>query len=332
MKAAVLEKPNYIQVQNLEKPIPKANELLIRLKSTGICGSDVHLYLGDRLLPVPTVLGHEGLGWVEAMGSQVTGFQLGQRVVIEPNIPCGTCRFCLQDKGNICPNKQVIGVNSPGCFAEYICLDADFCWKLPDSISDEDAVCIEPLAVAVHALHVSSASPNQQIAIFGLGAIGLLLCQLALTNGYQVWVKDLNEDKQNMAEVMGAGILPKEGLESFLYNQEIVAIFDCVGVAKATNLILETAPRGSEIILVGLANELAQFVPLKIAREGISILPSIIYDHPNDFAETIELIAQNKIHPGKIISERFPLDRIEDAMTLAVSGKATKVILDINNQ
>ncbi|CAM4132065.1 L-iditol 2-dehydrogenase [Cytophagaceae bacterium 50C-KIRBA] len=329
MKAAVLESPKNIQVQDLEKPIPQANELLIRLRSTGICGSDVHLFLGDRLLPVPTVLGHEGLGYVEAVGAYVEGFHKGQRVVIEPNIPCGTCRFCLQGKGNICPNKQVIGVNSPGCFAEYVCLDADFCWKLPDSITDEDAVCIEPLAVAVHALHVSSAPKQAHIAIFGLGAIGLLLCQLSLTKGYQVWVKDLNEEKQVLAEAMGARILPTEGLEAFLYDREIAAIFDCVGVAKATNLILETAPRGSEIILVGLANESAQFVPLKIAREGISILPSIIYDHPNDFAETIELIAQDKIHPGQIISGRFPLNRIGEAMALAVSGKATKVVLDM---
>ncbi|MDF0693661.1 zinc-dependent alcohol dehydrogenase [Aquirufa ecclesiirivi] len=329
MKAAILEKPNYIQVQKLKKPVPQANEILIRLKSTGICGSDVHLFLGDRLLPVPTVLGHEGLGIIEAIGSQVGGFQIGERVVIEPNIPCGSCRFCQQGRGNICPNKQVIGVNSPGCFAEFICLDADFCWKLPDSISDEDAVCIEPLAVAVHALQVSSVSSKGPIAIVGLGAIGLLLCQLALTKGYEVWVKDLNDDKQSLAVDMGAGVLPTEGLESFLYDQEVAAIFDCVGVAKATNLILETAPRGSEVILVGLANEAAQFVPLKIAREGISILPSIIYDHPNDFAETIDLIAKDKIHPGQIISARFPLDRIEEAMALAVSGKATKVVVDM---
>ncbi|CAM3836916.1 zinc-dependent alcohol dehydrogenase [Aquirufa aurantiipilula] len=329
MKAAVLENPQHIQVKNLEKPVPQANEVLIRLTSTGICGSDVHLYLGDRLLPVPTVLGHEGIGFVEAIGAKVSGFQIGQRVVIEPNIPCGTCRFCQRGKGNICPNKQVVGVNSPGCFAEYICLNADFCWKLPDSISDEDAVCIEPLAVALHALHVSTAPPNASIAIFGLGAIGLLLCQLALTKGYRVWVKDLNVEKQALAEARGAGILPLEGLEAFLYEQEIAAIFDCVGVAKATNLILETAPRGSEIILVGLANELAQFVPLKIAREGISILPSIIYDHPQDFAETIELIAQDKIHPGQIISGRYPLDKIEEAMVLAVSGKASKVVVDM---
>lgn len=329
MKAALLESPQQITLQNLEKPIPKANEVLIRLKSTGICGSDVHLFLGDRLLPVPTVLGHEGLGFVEAWGAQVQRFNLGQRVVVEPNIPCGKCRYCQQGKGNICPNKQVIGVNSPGCFAEYICVDAEFCWSLPETISDDDAVCIEPLAVAVHALHCCSAKAPDKIAVFGLGAIGLLLSQLALSKGYQVFVKDLNLDKQALAKSMGAKILPEEELASFLYNQEVAAIFDCVGVAKATSLILETAPRGSEIILVGLANELAQFVPLKIAREGISILPSIIYHHPSDFAETIELIAEDKIHPGQIISGRFPLSQINEAMALAVSGKATKVVVDI---
>lgn len=329
MNAAVLEKPHQLSLKEFDMPIPKSNEVLIRLKSTGICGSDVHLFLGDRSLAVPTILGHEGLGHIEELGTEAHGFSKGERVVIEPNIPCGTCRFCLQGKGNICPNKQVLGVNSPGCFAEYICIDAKFCWKIPDGISDQDAVCIEPLAVAVHALHCCSAKSTEKIAIFGLGAIGLLLCQLALSKGFQVYVKDLNEEKKAMAIAMGAKSLPEESLASFLYDQEVVAIFDCVGVAKATSLILETAPRGSEIILVGLANELAQFVPLKIAREGISILPSIIYDHPSDFAETIDLIARGEIHPGKIISGRFPLNKIGEAMEMAVSGRATKVVVDM---
>ncbi|RXK52405.1 zinc-dependent alcohol dehydrogenase [Aquirufa rosea] len=329
MKAGVLLGPRQLQIQELKKPVPKAHEVLIRLSSTGICGSDVHLFLGDRLLTSPTVLGHEGIGLIEAIGEEVTGFEIGQRIVIEPNIPCGDCRFCRQGRGNICPHKQVIGVNTSGCFAEYICLDANFCWQLPDTISPEDAVCIEPLAVAVHALKCGALEAQEAIAIFGLGAIGMLLCQLALYKGYRVWVKDLNPEKQESAQQMGANILPDESLDSFLYDYEIAGIFDCVGVAKATNQILAAAPRGSKIILVGLANEMAQFVPLKIAREGISILPSIIYDHPADFAETLDLIATNKIQPGKIISERFPLNRIEEAMELAVSGKVTKVVVDI---
>jgi threonine dehydrogenase-like Zn-dependent dehydrogenase len=114
-----------------------------------------------------------------------------------------------------------------------------------------------------------------------------------------------------------------------MLEKDIEAIFDCVGVAKATNLILVTAPRGSEIVLVGLANEACSFVPLRIAREEIAILPSIIYKHPTDFQATIELIQKRVVDPSIIISHRYNLENFEEAITLASSGKATKVIIDI---
>ncbi|MEY4384407.1 MAG: alcohol dehydrogenase [Bacteroidota bacterium] len=330
MIAAVLQGPKNIEVRQCEKPVPKPHEVLIRLQSIGICGSDVHLYLGDRLLPEPNIIGHEGIGIIEQIGEQVTNLQVGQRVALEPNVPCGDCRFCNNGKAKICPNKQVVGVNSAGCFSEYFAFDAAYCWPIPDSISDDDAVCIEPLAVVVHALKCTSAKPGASIAIFGLGAIGLLLTQLAIAKGYKVFAKDLVKDKEDFAVRLGAKLLPSEGLADFLFQNEIETVYDCVGATKATNMILETAPRGSEVILVGLATEPTTFVPIRIAREGISILPSIIYDHPEDFRETIRLIESKTILPSNIISGRYPLENFQEAIELAASGKATKLIIDIN--
>ena len=330
MKAAVLHSPKNIQLQEVEMPALNTGQIRIKLQSVGICGSDVHLYLGHRVLSEPTILGHEGIGWVEEVGEAVEGFEVGQRVLVEPNVACGKCRYCLSGRGNICVNKKVIGVNAPGCFAEYLSLEASHCWKIPSEISDEDAVCVEPLAVAVHALACSRIKAGQKIAVFGLGAIGLLLTQLAISKGFEVFVKDLNKEKEQFAEQIGACILPSnEQLAQFMLENEIEAIFDCVGVAQATNLILETAPRGSEIVLVGLANEPCSFVPLRIAREEIRILPSIIYHHPADFQETINLIKSGQVKPSKIISHRFTLDNFLEAITLASSGNATKVIIDI---
>jgi len=330
MIAAVLHSPQTISLENIEKPKPKPYEVLIQLSSVGICGSDVHLYKGDRLLSKPTILGHEGFGNIIEIGNEVKGFSLGDRVVIEPNVACGICRYCQRGRGNICIHKKVIGVNENGCFAEFIALNADYCWKLPNSISNDDAVCIEPLAVAVHALKCTKAKPKATVSIFGLGAIGLLLTQLCIAKGYQVYVKDLNNEKQALAKQFGALILPPdEQLSDFFIVNEIETVFDCVGVAKATNLILETAPRGAEIVLVGLANEIVSFLPLRIAREEISIIPSIIYNHPNDFAEAIDLIERKILAPSSIISNRFPLEKIKEAVQLAVSGHSTKVIIDI---
>ncbi len=330
MIAAVLNGPKQIEIKHCEKPVPMSHEVLIRIQSIGICGSDVHLYMGDRLLPAPNVIGHEGIGIIEQVGADVQHLHVGQRVAIEPNIPCGNCRFCNNGKAKICPQKQVVGINLAGCFSEYFAFDAEYCWPIPDSVSDDDAVCVEPLAVAVHALKCTSAKPGASIAIFGLGAIGLLLTQLAISKGYRVFAKDLVKEKEDFATRLGAKLLPSEGLADFLFQNEIEAVYDCVGATKATNLILETAPRGSEVILVGLATEATQFVPIRMAREGISILPSIIYDHPEDFRETIRLIESKTILPSNIISGRYPLKQFQEAIELAASGKATKLIIDIN--
>ena len=176
----------------------------MRLKQVGICGSDVHLFLGHRLLSQPTIIGHEGLGVIDSVGVGVVGRAVGERVIIEPNIPCRQCRFCLSGRGSICPNKRTIGLNEPGCFAEYVTLPADYCWAVPDAVSDADAVTVEPMAVAVHALFQSGAKPGDTIAVIGLGSIGLLLTHLALALGYRVFVTERNADKVTLATRLGA--------------------------------------------------------------------------------------------------------------------------------
>jgi L-iditol 2-dehydrogenase len=355
MKAAFLIKPKQLTLKEVKIPEPSAGEVRIKLKMIGVCGSDVHLFLGHRLLEKPTIIGHEGLGYIDKIGKDVKGRIVGERVVIEPNIPCRKCTFCMSGRGNICIHKRVIGVNETGCFTEYICLPSEFCWKVPDSISDNDAVTIEPTAVAVHALLSSKARVGDTIAVIGLGAIGLLLTHLALSFGYKVFVTEINETKLKMATDLGAinigfcmpdvGTLPKsktknpkntEGVsleeQRFTFNKileenEVVAVFECAGSAHAASLATAIAPRGSEIILVGLSEKLATFTPLKIAREGITIVPSIVYDHPFDFKRTIQLIASKTIQPSFIISRFMALSDIQNALEIAVKGEDSKIII-----
>jgi L-iditol 2-dehydrogenase len=334
MKAAFLEKPTQLTLGEVEIPEPQAGEVRIKLKMVGVCGSDVHLFLGHRLLAKPLAIGHEGLGYIDKIGKGVVGRTIGERVVIEPNIPCHKCTFCMSGRGNICMNKRVIGVNEMGCFAEYICLTAAFCWKIPDTISDENAVAIEPTAVAVHALLASKAKIGDTITVIGLGAIGLLLTHLALSLGYKVFVIEINAAKLKMAVDMGAIALNTEGvtheaLNTFLENNEVVALFECAGSAQTASLATAIAPRGSDIVLVGLSEKLATFTPLKIAREGITIIPSIIYDHPFDFKRTIQLIASKTINPSFIISKYMPLTDIQNALELASKGDDSKIIITL---
>ncbi|GAB3881029.1 zinc-dependent alcohol dehydrogenase [Spirosoma agri] len=337
MKAAFLQSPKQIRVQDISLPEPGFGELRIKLKQIGICGSDVHLFLGHRLLEKPTVIGHEGLGYIDQIGPGVVGREVGERVVIEPNIPCGRCRFCYAGKGNICINKRVVGVNEVGCFAEYIVLPAGFCWNVPDAISDDDAVTVEPMAVALHALLASSAKPGDTIAVIGLGAIGLLLTHLALSLGFRVYATEVNVAKSRLAQSLGAVALCPSGTpeeqrtliaQTWLEN-DVCAVFECAGSAATASLATSAAPRGSEIVLVGLSAQAATFTPLKIAREGIQIIPSIVYDHPFDFKRTLQLMSARVIKPGFIISKRMPLDELQLALETAAQGEDSKILITV---
>jgi L-iditol 2-dehydrogenase len=353
MKAAFLNKPKQLKLQEVKIPEPQVGEVRIKLKMVGVCGSDVHLFLGHRLLPRPLTIGHEGLGYIDKIGEGVIGREIGERVVIEPNIPCHTCVYCMSGRGNNCSNKRVIGLNEAGCFAQYITVPAAFCWKIPDTISDTDAVTIEPTAVAVHALIASKAKFGDSIAVIGLGAIGLILTHLALSLGYKVFVTEINENKLKMATDMGAiatifanktksetqnlksteGVSPEEQgdyLNKIFDKNDIVAVFECAGSAFTASLATAAAPRGSNIVLVGLSEKLATFTPLKIAREGITIVPSIIYDHPFDFKRTIQLIEAKIIKPGFIISRYMALNDIQNALEIAAKGDDSKIVITIN--
>lgn len=336
MIGAFLENPKSIAIREVAAPEPKPGEVRVRLHKIGICGSDVHLFLGHRLLPQPVIIGHEGLGVIDKMGDGVASLNIGDRVAIEPNIPCRQCSYCMSGRGNICVNKRVVGLTENGCFAEYITMPQEFCWRIPDAISDDDAVTIEPAAVACHALFSSSSKPGDTIAVIGLGAIGLLITQLALRLGYRVVAIELNENKLRMAAAMGAIPFTStknpdvvSNLSKACTQYHVTALFECAGSEITVSLTTAIAPRGSEIILAGLSEKLATFQPLKIVREGIQIIPSIIYDHPVDFRRTIQLIESKVIQPGKIISGTYKLRQLQEAMEAAATGNETKLIISI---
>jgi L-iditol 2-dehydrogenase len=338
MIGAILNKPNDIEVKEIISPQANYGEIRIKIQKVGICGSDVHFFKGQRLLNEPIVIGHEGFGIIDQIGEGVVGRSIGERVVVEPNIPCTKCKHCKAGKGNICLNKRIIGLNENGCFAEYMCLPEAFAWQIPNSVSDEDAVTIEPMAVVYSALFKSKAQPGDTIAVIGLGAIGLLLTHLALRLGYKVLVTELNTSKLKTATDMGAIAISAEGsfteqsniISKIWLEYDVEAIFECAGSDFTASLATASAPRGSEIVLVGLSEKNATFSPLKIAREGITILPSIIYSHPFDFKRVIQLIEAKIISPGFIISRYEPLANIQQAIDNAAKGNDSKIVIQVS--
>ena len=326
MKSALLLAPEKIEIREIDAPKLSENEVMMQPIRVGICGSDVSFYLGHRTPPyLPFTIGHEFVGRVVEVASGVTKLAVGQRVIVEPNYTCGNCKFCREGRGNICPNKKSMGVSVPGCFAEYTIAPAEFTWPVPDTISDADAATIEPLTVSLHALRSSGAQLGDTVAVLGCGVVGLLLIHVAVAQGVRVLAHDKYAEKLLMAAQLGAKACADDDTAKLWLSENVSTVFECAGATSTVELALSAAPRGSQVILLGLSTSPASFVPLRVVREGIRIEPSLIYDHPADFASSINLVASKILQPSKIVTETIPFDSIGRALQIASTGKSGKI-------
>src|SRR5688572_20258821 len=210
MKALVLTAPEKLELQDVPEPTPSTGEVLIRVSSAGICGSDIHGFLGHspRRRP-PLVLGHEAVGTIAAVHPSVTAFSAGQRVYINPLISCGSCDACRQHRENTCASWRLLGMDRvQGAYAEYVAVPATQLQPIPDSITDRDAVIAEPLANLVHCFRISMDGTPKSIAILGAGTMGNLALQLAKLRGIeQILVADTNTQRLDAAAQLGATVI-----------------------------------------------------------------------------------------------------------------------------
>ena len=330
MKTAWLLRPETVAVHDDPEPRPGPGEVMLRTELAGICGTDVSFYLGHRVVPYPFVLGHEVIGRVAALGDGVTKFMIGQRVLVEPNYPCLSCRLCLSGRGAVCAQKGSPGVNLPGCFSEYFNAPAEFVWLLPDAISGQDAATIEPLAVSLHGFNRSGAKAGDTVAVLGCGVVGLLLIHSAVAAGVRVIAHDRFVNKLEMARSLGAEIPEQNADAAQMWQKEnVTCVFECAGSPATVDLAMKAAPRASRVILLGLSSEPATFSPLRLVREGIEIRTSMIYDHPKDFACVIEKVARGGLRPSCVVTHTYPLESLGRALAHAGTGEAGKIHIKI---
>ncbi len=325
MRAALLVGPEKIVIDEAAEPRLAPGEVMIQPSLAGICGTDISFYMGHRLVPYPFVLGHEVVGRVVAVGND-SRFRVGQRVIVEPNYPCGVCRLCVAGRGAVCAQKRSMGVNIPGCFAQRTAAPAEFVWPLPDSISDQDAATIEPLAVSMHGLLQSGVRAGDTVAVLGCGVVGLLLIHAAAAAGVRAIAHDRIADKLAMARMLGAATAGEIGdVEALWQTQNVSAVFECAGASETVELALKATPRGAQVILLGLASSPVSFVPMRLVREGINLHTSMIYSHPADFKYVIDLVAKGTLHPASIVTHTYALEKIGEALELGSTGGAGKI-------
>jgi len=221
-----------------------------------------------------------------------------------------------------------MGVNVPGCFSEYALAPTEFVWTIPESISDEDAVTIEPLTVSTHGFLLSGLKPGEAAAVLGCGVVGLLMIHAAASAGVRVIAYDRIAEKRKMAEALGAEIVSDPvDIQKIWSDAQVSTVFECAGATATVELALQSTPRGSQVILLGISSSPASFIPMRLVREGIDVRTSMIYDHPADFDYVINMVAKEKLKPSRIVTHSYSFDEIDRALTLAVSGKAGKVLI-----
>jgi len=257
MKAAILYKIKDLRIEEIEKPTISKDEVLINIKSVGICGSDVHYYvhgkIGDQIVKKPHILGHEAAGEIIEIGSNVKNLHKGMRVCIEPSIPCGKCEFCLTGRYNICPNVKFLGTPPiSGAYREFMNYPAKFVYPLPANLSYEDGVLIETLSVGVYATKLAHLTPAQDIAILGCGPIGIVtLKSVLLTAPNRVFITDLIEERLNLVKKYKNVITinakkenPVEKIKKLTNNRGVDTVFESAGS-------LDTIKQTVEIVRIG---------------------------------------------------------------------------------
>jgi L-iditol 2-dehydrogenase len=313
-----------------EQPIPRPGEgeVLVRVHANGICGSDIHFYergvLGPYVVREPYTPGHEACGEIVELGTGVRERQVGQAVAIEPGIPCRKCRFCKIGRYNQCPDVSFLSVPGiDGTFRDYVTIPADFAHPMPTGMTWEQGACIEPVAVAVHAINRARIVAGASVAVLGVGPIGLLVIQAALAVGAgKVLALDCQEMRLALAQALGAlpiHINDEAALEAVLARtdgQGADFVFETAGHSSATALAPEIAATAGVIVQVGWPE--IERVPYKIETILAKELDLRgINRYANAFPAAISLVGRGAIRVEPIITHRFDFEQSPTAFAYA---------------
>jgi L-iditol 2-dehydrogenase len=319
MKALVLKEYNQFSFEDLPEPDVKNGDVLIKIKSCAICGSDIHGMDGStgRRIP-PIVMGHEASGVVVETGSDSNDYKPGDRVTFDSTIYCGHCFFCRRGEINLCENRKVIGVSCAdyhlnGAFAEYITVPARVLYHLPDGISFDQAAMVEPLSIALHAVSRTHIAINSTAAVVGAGMIGLMIVQLLKLAGCgQIAAIDLDQGKLDLARQFGATMTLKAGdadagecIRQITGGRGTDLAFEAVGLTPTVQTAISVLRKGGSLVLVGnLASSVE--IPLQsIVTRQISLSGSCASS--GEYAAGLDLVASGKVDVDTFISAVAPL-------------------------
>jgi 2-desacetyl-2-hydroxyethyl bacteriochlorophyllide A dehydrogenase len=339
MRRAVVS-PGLIDVVESPTPRPLSGEALVHSVVTGVCGSDTHAAHGRHpFIRLPYHPGHEVVGVVAALGPGVDAVEVGQRVTVEPDLPCWDCKQCRRGTENLCENLRFFGCGHPqGGMADYFTIPADRLHVIPDVLDYRAAALIEPMSTPVHAVRLAGDVRDKTVVILGAGTIGLLVLTVVRAHGAKrIVITDPLPAKRARAIRLGAdvaldataGDIAAQARAALGESADVV--FDCVAVTSTVRHAVEIASKGGTVVIVGVpTGDVA--IPLAIVQDHqIRIQGSATY-LPEDYEESIRLLVGGAVNVDDIVTAVVPLAEVADAYALSSGGEHVKVLVCVDEQ
>jgi L-iditol 2-dehydrogenase len=318
--AAVLHAPGDVRIEQRPIPEPGPREVLVEVRAVGVCGSDVHYFehgrIGDHVVRAPLVLGHESSGVVAGVGSGVRRHSVGDRVALEPGVPCGACRECRAGRYNLCPEVRFFATPPvDGAFANYVTIHEDFAFPLPAGLTDEEGALMEPLSVAIWACRKGQVGPDTGVLVTGAGPIGQLAVQVAAALGAtELTVTDVNPHRLRVASERGASRtvdvsrtpLAEAGVEADV-------LLECSGHPDAVREGVRALRPAGRAVMVGMGPTDEMAIPMAVVQNRELWLTGT-FRYANTYPAAIALAAAGRVNLRAIITGRFALEDTEAAL------------------
>ncbi|MGY2746307.1 NAD(P)-dependent alcohol dehydrogenase [Pseudarthrobacter sp. O4] len=330
MRASVLQRQGEMAMETLPVPQLETDQVLVQVAAVGVCGSDVHYYehgrIGEYMVDHPLILGHELSGRIAAVGSSVDPSRIGNRVAVEPQRPCRKCKQCKAGRYNLCPDIEFYATPPvDGAFAEYVTIQSDFAYDIPDGVSDEAAALIEPLSVGLWACERADIKPGSRVLIAGAGPIGIIAAQAARAFGAtEIYITDIAEDRLAFALEHGATHALNARTDS-VDGLDVDAFIDASGAPQAVRAGIRAVGPAGRVILVGLG---ADDVELPVSFiQNREIWLSGVFRYTNTWPLAIQLIADGKVDLDVLVTGKFALADAEEALKAGKRAGQLKTVV-----
>lgn len=320
MKAVQIVKPGQLEVINVEKPVmDQKNNVLIKMTAAGICGSDIGIYHGTNAAATyPRIIGHEMVGVVAEIGENVHHLKPGSRVIVNQVTSCGHCYPCSKHRGNICDHLAIRGVHIDGGYREYLAVPESDCYLLPDSISDQDAVMIEPATIAIQSCTRAELEKEDMLLLYGAGALGSSILRIAKQICDHIIVADIMNDKLEEAKRAGANytinVLEEDLQEKVLEytnGRGATVSIDAACVKDSLLLLLKATGNAGRVVTMGFSTSSTEVNQFLITSKELDVRGSRLQN--NMFGKAISMINEGTLTLNGTVSHTFPLTRAQEA-------------------